>query len=1140
MFSVSFEIKLLGSFGLYRDGKLLRPQSWGIRTTRALLKHLTARERQTVTDDLLLDTLWPDQDFESARRSLRVRVSELRKLFAQSGTDGVHVVKRVPGGYRFERIPGVVEVDVARFTEAVSDALAAVHPDVIVERAQEARRLYSGDFLQDELYDESWEAERIRLRTMWLNVSEKLADGLADQGDYDTAIEVTQSILSASDPKEEHYRSLMLLHYKAGRQTEALRVFEQCQVALDTLFGARPMPETMELAESIVRQQPVSGAAIVAPLRVVAEQDGKPTPARPRVTPVYPFLGRQEEVQYLRDSVAQLEQGTGGVVWVSGDSGIGKSRLLDEVFRENAPCVDGKRIIPMRGHGVAHAVPFSTLLDGLQKGLVAEGTGLLEDARGWADSAMVRSGASGVLDSLALHGTWLRQKLLQLLRELAEERPLVLVVDNAEDVDDATWGVLVALSELVGEHPVFIVIACREAADAMDAGKALAETASRFEHMELLPLNPPDLVPLIGETPPTSEMRRWLSYVHSQTDGEPFAMTELLRWMEQSGLIARCEGGSLVAKRGDIAAIDFVAPPRLPIGVQMRNRLDARIAGLSRRAYKLLVQAAVLGDSVTPRRLQILSRLEDGLFMGALEELLAIGFVEESLQGEQLVVRLAHARLQNYVYHGAEASHRRWLHRQIAYLIEREIDEVPEQVELPFPRTRALLAMEIAYHAEAAGDFEQACRWSLLAADGVAARVGGTQAVSLYRHALRLAEKLPQNNRWIRSARRGLGESLFASYAFAEALPFLERELEEMEFASLADFETASRLALAYMQFQRTGEAQQLAARLLDKTAKFSDPHVKGSVLLAVSFLTYRLGQAQSAIEQARESIDLFHMSNEAGARLRVAFRWLSLYYWDMSEYGLAIEYARKAVAKSRANGDTFELIHSLNQLGELYQDLFCVRSAQGLHEEALHLASESDHALLTSEVWRNIGMNFLYKNKSDKAFHALERAWQHTLELDASPYRKEIALRSLIEAYLLAGEAHRVADLLSQYEQMAGPREYSFVAVFRGALALLRGDWQDFQVMFAQTEKFWSETKRRAREHHVLFFMGRTLIARGFNEHGRKTLQQGVEALHEIAEQLPDDLASELLASRAMQEVLEIIDSATESGPNRAGSSSA
>lgn len=189
----------------------------------------------------------------------------------------------------------------------------------------------------------------------------------------------------------------------AVRQTEALRVFEQCRVALDTLFGVRPMPQTIRLMETIVQQQRITDRTANVPAKQqVTEKAPVSRKIRPRGASAYPFLGRKNELQRLRDGVPRLQRGEGAVVWIAGDSGIGKSRLIDAVFRFGTADHSKQRVVFMRGHGVAHEVPFSTILDGLHEGL--EGGLPLSELLGWPDG---RAGAATTLRALALlQGDW--------------------------------------------------------------------------------------------------------------------------------------------------------------------------------------------------------------------------------------------------------------------------------------------------------------------------------------------------------------------------------------------------------------------------------------------------------------------------------------------------------------------------------------------------------------------------------------------------------------------------------------------------------------------------------------------------------------------------------------------------------------
>ncbi|MGD9099723.1 MAG: winged helix-turn-helix domain-containing protein, partial [Anaerolineae bacterium] len=90
-------IHLLGSFRVFRDERPLDASEWRSQQVRTILKLLLVRRGHIVPADQLLDVLWPDNDSQSARRRLHVRVSQLRRAL---GSDHSYVLC-VEGGYTF-------------------------------------------------------------------------------------------------------------------------------------------------------------------------------------------------------------------------------------------------------------------------------------------------------------------------------------------------------------------------------------------------------------------------------------------------------------------------------------------------------------------------------------------------------------------------------------------------------------------------------------------------------------------------------------------------------------------------------------------------------------------------------------------------------------------------------------------------------------------------------------------------------------------------------------------------------------------------------------------------------------------------------------------------------------------------------
>jgi DNA-binding SARP family transcriptional activator len=317
-------IQMLGSFTVLRDGESIPPSAWRSQQTRTVLKVLLARRGRIVTSDQLLEILWPHDDPDAARRRLHVRISQLRRALDPDAATAF--ILTVAGGYTFnpdadcwiDALEFEARAQVGRRCQESGDLAEAI------TAYETARALYRGDFLAEDLYEDWTFAERERLRERFLTALTELAECYAQQGRYRRAIARCRQVLAADPYRESLYVRLILYHYYAGEQSQALRTYERCRQVLAGELGVKPLPATVALAEQIRD----------GTLGTVADAPRYPPPAYagrlfevPYSLGHTPFVGRAREYAWL---VEQWREAQASVILIAGEAGVGKSRLVDE------------------------------------------------------------------------------------------------------------------------------------------------------------------------------------------------------------------------------------------------------------------------------------------------------------------------------------------------------------------------------------------------------------------------------------------------------------------------------------------------------------------------------------------------------------------------------------------------------------------------------------------------------------------------------------------------------------------------------------------------------------------------------------------------------------------------------------------
>jgi predicted ATPase/DNA-binding SARP family transcriptional activator len=309
------QFTLLGPLSVRRGGE---PTAIGGQKPRALLAALLLEPNRVVSRDQLIDALWGETPPDTARNTIQVYVSQLRKLLPEG------MLETAPPGYRLTVDPE--SVDLFRFVRLCEEGrtrLAKGDAAGAAETLRAALDLWRGAPLADFAWEPFAHAEIARLEELRLAALEDRIDAdlaLARHGQLIPELE----LLVTEEPLRERLRAqLMLALYRTGRQADALAEYQRARRALVDELGIEPGEALRKLERAILAQDPSLGI----PLSTTA-------PPRHVPIPPYPLLGRERELNALADLVRR--DGT-RLVTLTGTGGIGKTRLALELVNRLAP-----------------------------------------------------------------------------------------------------------------------------------------------------------------------------------------------------------------------------------------------------------------------------------------------------------------------------------------------------------------------------------------------------------------------------------------------------------------------------------------------------------------------------------------------------------------------------------------------------------------------------------------------------------------------------------------------------------------------------------------------------------------------------------------------------------------------------------
>ncbi len=290
---------------------------------RALLAVLALHVGRVVAAEVLVEDLWGDDPPAAARNGLQGLASKLRRALGSADL----IVMR-GDGYALDLPPEAT--DIVQFEQRAAEgrAMAATGElEGAVDRLADADALWRGAALTDFAYEDFASAAITRLSESRLAVLEERLGIELELGRHQRVI-VQLEDLVAAHPLREGFRGLLMLAlYRAGRQADALRIFQEGRHLLGEELGLEPGPDLRRLESAILTQDPSltpTPAPVVAPVAVAGSRSSIPEA-------LTPLVGRDSERRDLATLMAEER-----FVTLVGPGGVGKTRLALEVGRAAA------------------------------------------------------------------------------------------------------------------------------------------------------------------------------------------------------------------------------------------------------------------------------------------------------------------------------------------------------------------------------------------------------------------------------------------------------------------------------------------------------------------------------------------------------------------------------------------------------------------------------------------------------------------------------------------------------------------------------------------------------------------------------------------------------------------------------------
>ena len=619
------------------------------RRGRVLLAYLVAHRDRAIRRDELIEVLWPGALPRAPQASLSSLLTGVRRTLGRDALDGRSALS--------VRLPADVWIDVEaarRLAEASERALALGEAHTALDDARSMLEITAATVLAEFHGDwvERLRAEMDQLRGDQLETAVRAALVIGD-AELHTAERLARALVEAEPYRESGYALLMDALARNGNIAEALRTFDHIRVLLRDELGATPAAALTALHERLLtagRPDAPSPVGLSAAARPPPEL---PLPAQIVRSERRSFVAREPELERLRARWAEVRQGHGELVLVTGEPGIGKTRLAARFAAEAHEM--GAAVVYGRADEET-VVPFQPFAEALQ-----ELVGHLDQDELRPQLAelhpLLPVAAPAVADARGRRHVMF-DAVAELLGRLAGRRPVIVIVEDLHWADKATLLLLRQVVRHAERVPMMVLATYRDVE--LAAGAPLSRLLADLRREQLLHrvslagLDDLGTAALVSARAANGHAVAHAVWLREYTAGNPFFIEELVRSIDETGSRLR------------------LGERHVPQNVEAV--ILRRFERLPPRPRSLLTWAAVIGREFTLAMLCRLAELTADEVVDELERATAAGLVVEHPDAAGRF-SFCHALVRDTIYARPTASRRALLHLRVGELLEAELHD---------------------------------------------------------------------------------------------------------------------------------------------------------------------------------------------------------------------------------------------------------------------------------------------------------------------------------------------------------------------------------------------------------------------------------------------------------------------------------
>ncbi|MEW6536266.1 MAG: tetratricopeptide repeat protein [Candidatus Auribacterota bacterium] len=874
------------------------------------------------------------------------------------------------------------------------------------------------------------------------------------------------------------------------------------------------------------------------------------------------FIGRSEEIRQLEEIYHRALEGNLQVVFVAGEAGVGKTRLVEEFLSRlnkdkiqllKGTCFDTKIPMPYQPfrEALASFIERDTyfgyaLLRSLSEALKIEVLKVipnLDTKRLGITSASM--GLDPVQDEYRLF-----DGIYQIMKKISQKGPLVLFLDDLQWADLASLELFSYIVRNGRNDRIMICITFRPE-EIIDGNIERGSMASvihklsrvhRLDRINVTPLSKNHVAEMLSTVfHPHTCPKELIELVVNETEGNPFFIEELLKTLIENKDI-KFEKNHLTIKPAETIT--------LPSSV--RDLVLDRIDKLPEELQEILTIAATIGQEFSLPLLSFITGKNEGHIQDILDNGMDANIIKEDFSSAEEKFSFTHCKIREVLYYSLRESKRERLHMKIAHALERLFhNELPNHYE------------DLAQHYYVTREKEKAFTYMLLCARKVQESYAIHESISYYMKAVSLYDNFSSELqflhrddfasitlalgtlfnitgeyeialKWLNTCREikddshevylSLGELHVKRGDYDKAMEMFKIALEKTTLnTALANIET--NMSYVYFRVSNFNESERLAKKAIERLQDKALSLVTSEAYKNLGTVYYAKGHFAQAIEYYTKSLEISTLLNDKRS-IANSYNNLGSVYYRQNNFDKALDHLQKCLVIREEIGDKSGIVYSYNNIGNIHYNLTDYDNAEKYYSQCLAISNEIGEQAAIIASYNNLGNVYL----ATEDFTSAAEHYQHSLELSEKIGEKA----SIARAYTGLGNVYiNTNDYLKAYdyyqkcfvirEQIGDMSGMAFASIHMAFASISVGNFEKAEHHFITSGKLKEQINDLPGRLTIINQLIRLYLYTGKNDNARELL---VEAL-DLARLL--DQAEMLAETWGLYAILHINDGDTE-----------